>query len=79
MGWKKKEEITRDEYCNIISNPFYNTESLLNIIIHENFEMKDFGLLVYLEKPWLGVSPDVVTYCNCCEYETVEIKCPYSL
>ena len=46
---------------------------------NENFEMKDFGLLVCLEKPWLDVSPDGVTYCSCCEYKAVEIKCPYSL
>ena len=41
--------------------------------------MKDFGLLVCLEKPRLGVSPDGVTYCGCCEYGALQIKCPYSL
>ena len=41
--------------------------------------MKDFELLVCLEKPWLGVFPDGVTYCSCCEYGALEIKCPYSL
>ena len=62
-----------------MSDPFYNSECLTNIIIHENFEMKNFGLLVCLDKPWLGVSPDGVTYCSCCEYGALEVKCPYSL
>ena len=75
---REKEEIARDEYCNVISDPFYNSKCLSNII-HESFEMKDFELLVCLEKPWLGVSPDGVTYCRCCEYGALEIKCPYSL
>ena len=41
--------------------------------------MKDFGQLVCLEKPWLRVSPDDVTYCSCCENGALETKCPYSL
>ena len=76
---REKEEIARDKYCNVMSDPFYNSKCLSNIIIHKNSEMKDFGLLVCLEKPWLGVSADGVTYCSCCEYGALEIKCPYSL
>ena len=30
------------------------------------------------QKPWYGVSPDSVTYCSCCKYGCVEVKCPLS-
>ena len=28
---REKEEIARDEYCNVMSDPFYNSECLANI------------------------------------------------
>lgn len=47
-----------------MSDPFDDSECLANITIHENFEMRDFRLLLCSKHPWLCVSPDGETYCS---------------
>ena len=48
---REKEEIARDKYYNVMSDPFYNSKCLSNIIIHENSEMKDLGCLFVWRNP----------------------------
>lgn len=45
--------------------------------LHENFEIRDSGLVINPKYPFLGASPDAVASCHCCGEIVVEIKCPY--
>ena len=49
------------------------------MVIHSDLDVKSFRPQVSPEKPWHGVSPDSVTYCSCCKYGCLEVKCPLSL
>lgn len=41
---------------------------------HTGHRVLPFGLLVNPDRPWLGASPDGITYCGIC----IEAKCPYN-
>ena len=45
--------------------------------IHENFTVKDAGLHISTDHPFVGASPDGLVSCNSCEDGCLEIKCPY--
>ena len=49
------------------------------MVIHTGLDVRSFGLQVSPEKPWYGASPDSVTYCSCCKYGCLEVKCTFSL
>ena len=34
-------------------------------------------MTIDFENPFLSVSPDLETYCNCCGCVIIEIKCPH--
>ena len=44
---------------------------------HENFQIRDSGLVISSDYPYLGASPDGIVSCSCCEIGVNEIKCPY--
>lgn len=44
---------------------------------HKNFTIKDSGLFISLQDPFLGASPDSIVACDCCGKGCVEIKCPF--
>ena len=44
---------------------------------HESFSLQLAGLLVSTKLPFLGASPDGITFCSCCGTGLLEIKCPY--
>ena len=68
-------------YRNVHYDPDYFGEELTitNICVHNEFEVKDVGLVIDSEKHWLVASPDGLINCDCCGIGIVEIKCPYSL
>ena len=47
---------------------------------HTHYEIKDCGLRLCLELPFIGASPDGIFMCTCHDYQyIIEIKCPYSM
>jgi len=44
---------------------------------HDGFALKDTGLHVLKDKPYLGAPPDGLVECNCHGKGVLEIKCPY--
>lgn len=46
---------------------------------HEDFEVREIGLVVSEHCPWLAATPDRLVYCECCLGGVVEVKCPYIL
>jgi len=44
---------------------------------HSNVSIKDAGLFISQERPYIGASPDAIIMCDCCGEETIEVKCPY--
>ena len=44
---------------------------------HTDIKLSDCGLFVDETLPYVGVSPDRILQCSCCEKACVEIKCPY--
>ena len=44
---------------------------------HEEFDVTESGLVLNLDWPHLGASPDGVVNCACCGKGVVEVKCPY--
>ena len=45
---------------------------------HEDFSVKESGLIISAEHPYLAASPDGIVTCSCHEQGIKEIKCPYS-
>ena len=45
---------------------------------HNTFSFKKSGLVISVDYPFLGASPDGIACCDCCGQRVVEIKCPYS-
>ncbi len=61
------EKVALEEYCLIL-----HTE-------HSKYEIKECGLKLYQEFPFIGASPDGIFTCTCHKSEfLIEIKCPYS-
>ena len=46
---------------------------------HENLDIRECGLFISKERPFVAASPDGMITCSCCEPRVLEIKCPYSL
>ena len=46
---------------------------------HVNFKVKECGMFVNQEYPWLHATPDFLCSCDCCGEGCGEIKCPYCL
>lgn len=46
-------------------------------MLHDNFQVKDVGLVLNPKYPVFGASPDALCVCDCCGNGVVEIKCPY--
>ena len=44
---------------------------------HTNFILEDAGLLISMERPYIGASPDAIVTCECFEKGTVEVKCHF--
>lgn len=45
---------------------------------HNNFSITICGLVVHVDYPFMGASPDGIISCTCCGKGVLEIKCPYS-
>lgn len=43
---------------------------------HTEFRFKDSGLIIDIDHPFLGASPDGIASCTCCGHRVIEIKCP---
>lgn len=46
---------------------------------HNNFIIRQTGLIINNEYPFCGASPDALVTCECCGNGSVEIKCPWRL
>ena len=46
-------------------------------LLHENLVVRDAGLYIHCEHPFLGASPDSHVKCSCCGEGVVEVKCPH--
>ena len=44
---------------------------------HENLTIRDSGLIINPNYPYIGASPDAIVECKCCGIRCLEIKCPY--
>ncbi len=42
--------------------------------LHDNLEVKECGLFISVENPFIGASPDGVIECKCCGWGIIEIK-----
>ena len=45
---------------------------------HENLTIRDSGLIVNPNYPYIGASPAAIVECKCCGIRCLQIKCPYS-
>ncbi|WAR23894.1 ING2-like protein, partial [Mya arenaria] len=46
---------------------------------HQGFCVKQCGLFISEQFPYIGASPDGLVHCHCCGTSLLEIKCPYTL
>ena len=46
---------------------------------HKDIKLSDCGLFADETLPYIGVNPNRMLFCSCCENACVEIKCPYSV
>ena len=44
---------------------------------HSNLKVRDTGLVISTNWPFLGASPDGIVCCDCCGHGVIEVKCPY--
>ncbi|GLV43867.1 hypothetical protein CBL_11553 [Carabus blaptoides fortunei] len=44
---------------------------------HQNFAIKEVGLVLNPQHPYFGASPDSLIRCDCCGQGCLEVKCPY--
>ncbi len=89
MWGKKHESHALALYKKIIAHHEIEEHALLpqgNILIvdkinkcHKNLVVKNAGLRISLEEPWVGASPDGHVFCDCCGQGVVEVKCPLKL
>ena len=61
----KKENVAREKYKQEMSD-------------HANFHVKESGLILNPQYPFLGASPDGVVSDDCCGVGCLEIKCPHT-
>lgn len=43
---------------------------------HSNVNIRECGLFIHPQQPYMGASPDGICSCDCCGDRLVEIKCP---
>ncbi|SMN01988.1 hypothetical protein SPONN_289 [uncultured Candidatus Thioglobus sp.] len=60
----KHEVLAREQYKEVQSR------------IHVQFSVEESGLVLHLDWPHLGASPDGMVKCDCCGSGALEIKCP---
>jgi hypothetical protein len=60
------EPVARQLYIDQINN------------LHEHFTVRECGLHVNVQYPYLGASPDGLVACSCCGEGLLEIKCAYT-
>lgn len=46
---------------------------------HKNMKLKDCGLFLDKNSPFIGASPDRIITCDCCSPACLEVKCPFSI
>ena len=46
---------------------------------HTNMRLKEVGLILKKDLPYIGASPDAMDTCDCCGTFVVECKCPYCI
>ena len=46
---------------------------------HKNFVMKECGIFLDKNNPYIGASPDRMLACSCHGNACLEIKCPFSI
>lgn len=51
----------------------------MSVQTHSNATLKDCGLFVMQDHPYIGASPDGILSCDCCPLSVLEVKCPASL
>ena len=62
------EKVALEEYCLMLS------------IEHQNYKIKDCGLRLCQELPFIAASPDGIFSCSCHDAKfLIEVKCPYSM
>lgn len=55
----------------------FRTYKLLAEKEHENSTIRECGLFICKDAPYLAASPDAVVACSCCGEGLLEIKCPF--
>ena len=63
---RNKESVAKSSYLQCMSSR------------HEDFKLRESGLVLHPNMPYLGASPDGTISCSCCNKGTLEIKCPYN-
>ena len=48
-------------------------------LTHRNVTVRECGLILCEEIPFVGGSPDRIIECDCCRKACLEIRCPYSI
>jgi hypothetical protein len=51
-------------------------EAKMTYSSHFNVAVRDYGLVIPSNHPWLGYSPDGIVFCNNKPIKLIEIKCP---
>ena len=46
---------------------------------HKDLKLKECGLFLHKDFPFIGGSPDRLVSCSCCERSCLEVKCPISI
>ena len=64
-----------------ISCEYYAKEEYLSIqkVNHSRFEVRDSGLIIFKDAPYIGASPDLRVTCVCHDEGLCEIKCPFKI
>ncbi len=63
----KHEKTAKDEYLKLVKDS------------HDNFIISESGLIIHVDYPYLGASPDGCIKCDCCGKGVLEIKCMQDL
>ena len=51
----------------------------MEFLKHRSFTVKESGLVIHPQFPYVAASPDGICVCKCCPDMVLEIKCPYSI
>ena len=61
------EQDTREAYYRSVSSA------------HRNFSIKQCGLHVHKDLPYIAASPDGIAVCDCCDKSVIEYKCRFKI